>query len=83
MIAESRVWCAMIYVADSRDVVGAVRRSQRLHWTQDGARQEVESWVTEMGLAPVRWEVADDDTLVGRVRGHFIVVASLLLPKEE
>jgi hypothetical protein len=36
-----------------------------------------------MGLAPVRWEVVDDDTLVGRVRGHFIVVSSLLLPKEE
>jgi hypothetical protein len=61
----------MIYVADSRDVVGAVRRSKRLHWKQAGARQEVESWVTEMGLAPVRWEVVDDDTLVGRLRGHF------------
>jgi hypothetical protein len=83
MTAEPRVWCAMIYVADSRDVVGAVRRSKRLHWKQADARQEVESWVTEMGLAPVRWEVVDDDTLVGRVRGHFIVVSSLLLPKEE
>jgi hypothetical protein len=83
MIAEPHVCCAMIYVADSRDVVGAVRCSKRLHWKQAGARQEVESWVTEMGLAPVRWEVVDDDTLVGRVRGHFIVVSSLLLPKEE
>jgi hypothetical protein len=45
---EPRVWCAMIYVADSRDVAGAVRRSKRLHSKQAGARREVERWVTEM-----------------------------------
>lgn len=79
---EPRVWCAMIYVADSRDVAGAVRRSKRLHSKQAGARREVERWVTEMGLDPVRWEIADDETLIGRIPGHFVVVSSLLLPKE-
>ena len=83
MTAEPRVWCAMIYVADSRDVAGAVRRSKRLHWKQEDALRECERWVTEMGLDPIRWEIVDDETLVGRIRGHFVVVSSLLLPKEE
>jgi hypothetical protein len=73
----------MIYVADSRDVAGAVRRSKPLHWKQEEARREGERWVTEMGLDPIRWEIVDDETLVGRIRGHFVVVSSLLLPKEE
>ena len=72
----------MIYVADSRDVAGAVRRSKRLHWKQADARREVERWVTEMRLDPVRWEIADDETLVGRIPGFFAVVRSFLLPKE-
>ena len=83
MTAEPRVWCAMIYLADSRDVAGAVRRSKRLHWKQEDALREGERWVTEMGLDPIRWEIVDDETLVGRIRGHFVVVSSLLLPKEE
>ena len=80
---EPRVWCSMIYVADSRDVAGAVRRSKRLHWKQEDARREVERWVTEMGLAAVRWQIADDETLIGRIPGYFAVVKGLSLPKEE
>ena len=80
---EPRVWCAMIYVADGRDVAGAVRRSKRLHWKQEDARREVERWMTEIGLAAVRWQIADDETLVGRIPGYFVVVKGLLLPKEE
>jgi hypothetical protein len=83
MTAETRVWCAMIYVADSHDVAGAVRRSKRLHWKQDDARREVEAWVTEMALDPVAWQIVDDETLVSRLRGHFAVVSSLLLPKKK
>jgi len=41
---ELRGWTDMIYVADSRDVAGAVRRSQRLHWTLQDAQAEAESW---------------------------------------
>jgi hypothetical protein len=52
MSVEPRVWCAMIYVSDSRDVAGAVRRSKRVHWKQEGARREVEGWVTQMGARP-------------------------------
>jgi hypothetical protein len=82
MTAEPRVWFAII-LADSRDVVGAVRRSKRAHLKQEDARREIESWMIEMGRAPVRWEIADDEMLVGRTPGHFVIVSSLLLPKEE
>ena len=44
MTAEPCVWCAMIYVAESRDVAGAVRRSKRLHWKQEDARRELDGW---------------------------------------
>ena len=64
-------------------MAGAVRRSKRLHWKQEDARREVERWVAEMGLAPVRWQIADDETLVGSIPGYFAVVKGLLLPKEE
>jgi len=83
MTADPRVWCAMIYVTDSRDVAGAVRRSKRLHWKQEDARREAERWVTEMRLDPIRWDIVDDETLVGRIRGHFVVVSSLLLPNQQ
>ena len=43
----------------------------------EDACREVELWVTEMELEPIRWEIADDETLVGRIRGHFAVVSSL------
>ena len=82
MTAEPRVWFAII-LADSRDVVGAVRRSKRGHLKQEDARREVENWVEEMRRAPVRWEIADDEMLVGRISGHYVIVSSLLLPKEE
>ena len=77
---ELRGWTAMIYVADSRDVAGAVRRSQRLHWTLQDAQAEAESWASELGHE-IAWQSVDDLTLIGRIRGHFVVVASILLPK--
>ena len=77
---ELRGWTDMIYVADSRDVAGAVRRSQRLHWTLQDAQAEAESWASELGHEIV-WESVDNLTLIGRMPGHFVVVASILLPK--
>jgi hypothetical protein len=82
MATERRVWFAIIHVADSRDVAGAVRRSKRAYWKQQDARREVDRWVRQMRLAPVRWETADDEILIGRIPGHFVVVSSLLLPKQ-
>ena len=82
MTIEPHAWCAMIYVADSRDVAGAVRRSKRLHWKQADARREVERWVTEMRLDPVRWETADDETVVGRIPGTARFISSVRCSKE-
>jgi hypothetical protein len=77
---ELRGWTAMIYVANSRDIAGAVRRSRRLHWTLQGARAEAEGWAKELGRE-ICWESVDDLTSIGRIPGHFAVVASILLPK--
>jgi hypothetical protein len=70
----------MIYVADSHDVAGAVRRSQRLHWTLQDARAEAQGWAKDLGYE-IAWVSVDDMTLIGRMPGHFAVVASILLPK--
>ena len=82
MKAEPRVWFAII-LTGSRDAVGAVGRGKRAHLKQEDACREVESWVTEMRRDLVRWEIADDEMLVGRIPGHFVVVSSFLLPQEE
>jgi hypothetical protein len=82
MTASPRVWFAII-LTNNQDVVGAVRRSKRAHLKQDDARREVEGWVTEMRRAPVRWEIADDEMLVGRITGHFVIVSSLFAPQDE
>jgi len=59
----------MIYVPDSRDVAGAVRRSRRLHWTLQGARAKAEGWAKELGHE-ICWESVDDLTLIGRMPGQ-------------
>ena len=56
---------------------------ERLHWKQADDSCELEGWVTQMGLDAVRWETVDDETLIGRIPGHFVVVSSLLLPKKK
>ena len=80
MDGELRGWIALIYVADSRDVAGAIRRSQRLHWTLEDAQTEAERWAKELG-SQVDWQSVDDATLIGRMPGYFAVVTSILLPK--
>ena len=73
-------WAAMIFPAGIADVVGAVRGSRRLHWTQAAARAEAEAWVSEMGIGPIAWQILDDQMLIGRSRSHTIVIRSILLP---
>jgi len=63
---ELRGWTAMIYFADSRDVVGAVRRSQRLHRTLKDGQAGAENWASELGHEIV-WQSVDDLTLIGRI----------------
>ena len=39
---DRRVWAAMVFASGIADVIGAVRGSPRLHWTQRAACEEAE-----------------------------------------
>ena len=59
---------------------GALRASKRLHWTQKGARAEAEQWLLEMKIGPIKWEILDDQVVIGRNHNHIVVLRSVLLP---
>lgn len=80
---DQRAWTATIFASGIADVIGAVRRSPRLHWTQRAARQEAETWAADMSLGPVAWESVDEQMTLGRTAGHAVVVRSVLLPLGE
>jgi hypothetical protein len=73
-------WAAMIFRSGIPDVIGAVRGSPRLDWTQQAAREEAQAWATEMGHGQIIWESLDDQMAIGRMPGHAVVVRSILLP---
>lgn len=75
-------WFAVIYADGKHDLVGSIRRSKRLHWTQREARKELEHWADELGIKPVAWDLVDDDVIIGRSPGHVFVVSSIRLPSE-
>ena len=77
---EQRVWAAIIFASHVADVIGAIRRSPRLHWTQRAARREAERWAAEMALGPITWESVDEQVTLGRTPCHAIVVGSFLSP---
>jgi len=77
---DRRVWAALVFASGVADVIGAVRGSPRLHWTQRAAREEAEKWAAEMNLGPLVWENPDNEAAVGRARGHVAVVRGVLLP---
>jgi hypothetical protein len=77
---DRRVWAALVFASGVADVIGAVRGSQRLHWTQRAAREEAEKWAAEMNLGPLVWESPDDEVTLGRAQGHVVVVRGVLLP---
>jgi hypothetical protein len=58
---------------------GAVRVSQRLHWTEDAARCEAEAWAGEMHLGSPSWETVDEAAAVAWVGMHGFVVATTML----
>jgi hypothetical protein len=81
-----RVWWVQVVQAGGaaiREAFGAVRISERLHWTQREARAEGERFVAELGGGEIRWEVVDDGCTIGRFRNHAIMVRSIALPLGE
>jgi hypothetical protein len=78
--ANRRGWAAMMFPSGIADVIGAVRGSPRLHWTQPAAQEEAQAWATEMGHGRIVWESLDDQMAIGRMPGYTVVVRSILLP---
>ena len=79
---ERQVWAAILFATGQVDVFGAVRGSPRLHWSFDGATLEAEGWAEEMGAGPIVWARIEDGIAVGRIKGHAVVLRSILLPPE-
>jgi hypothetical protein len=74
------VWAAFVFAVGSPTAIGAIRASKRLHRTQIEARREAERWAEEMCLGPLRWEIVDDQSLVGHCGDRAVVLRSILLP---
>lgn len=82
------VWGAVLFRTTNPEVVeGAiVRRSERLHWTSEAAKEEVAEWMRESAQTDpaeeIDWQSAEDVS-VGRFvndPNHVAVVRSMLLP---
>jgi hypothetical protein len=81
---DRRGWGAILFPPGVPGIFGAVRGSPRLHWTQDAAREEAESWIEEMRDGPISWETVEPDhLLVGRCRTYVVTLRSVLLPRGE
>ena len=82
------VWGAVLFRTTNPEVVeGAiVRRSERLHWTSQAAKEEVLGWMREFpqtsSAEAIQWQSAED-VEIGRFandRNHVAVIRSMLLP---
>jgi hypothetical protein len=74
------VWAAFVFAVGSPTTIGAIRASKRLHRTQSEARREAERWAEDMRLSPLRWEIVDDQSIVGHCGDRAVVLRSILLP---
>lgn len=78
-----RAWWVQVVQAGGdaiREVFGAVRISDRLHWTEQEARSEGEKFAAQLGGGEILWETVDEACIIGRFRAHAIMVRSILLP---
>ena len=82
------VWGAVLFRTTNPQVVeGAiVRRSDRLHWTSEAAKEEVLGWMRELAqtspTGKIEWQTAED-VAIGRFASdanHVAVIRSMLLP---
>jgi hypothetical protein len=76
-VDDPRAWAAIIF-GDTPDVVGATRRSERLHWSSEGAQREAEEW---LGAGPIAWQEMGEWTMLGRVGPRIAVITGILLPR--
>ena len=82
------VWGAVLFRTTNPEVVeGAIiRRSERLHWTSQAAKEEVLAWMRELPQTKptggIEWQSAEDVS-IGRFANdpnHVAVIRSMLLP---
>ena len=82
------IWGAVLFRTTNPEVIeGAiVRRSARLHWTCEGAKEEVLGWMRELpqtsSAGGMEWRSAEDVT-IGRFAddpNHVAMIRSMLLP---
>lgn len=82
------VWGAVLFRTTNPEVVAGaiVRRSERLHWTNDEAKEEVLKWMRELPqsdpAASIEWQSAEEFS-IGRFSGdpdHVAVIRAMLLP---
>ena len=83
------VWGAVLFRTTNPEVVeGAiVRRSERLHWTSEAAKEEVLRWMRQLPetkpAGEIEWQSAED-IAIGRFANdpnHVAVIISMLLPQ--
>jgi hypothetical protein len=82
------VWGAVLFRTTSPEVVAGaiIRRSERLHWTNEAAKEEVLQWMQQLPqtdpTAEIDWQ-STEDFIVGRVfsdPNHVAVIRAMLLP---
>jgi hypothetical protein len=82
------VWGAVLFRTTNPEVVAGaiVRRSERLHWTNQAAKEEVLRWMRELSPTSsadnIGWQSAAN-FIIGRVPNdpnHVAVIRSMLLP---
>jgi hypothetical protein len=82
--STQRAWWVQVVQAGGaaiREAFGAVRISDRLHWTQAEARAEAEKFCAELGDGEIHWEAIADDCVIGRFRHYAVMLRSILLPR--
>jgi hypothetical protein len=83
-VNDQLVWAAMVFPTGSRDIVGALYGSPRLHWTEAAARTEAQVWADQRQTAKrrIEWHRVDEVLTLGRVPELELsfVVRGILLP---
>jgi hypothetical protein len=86
------VWAAVLFRTTSPEVVAGaiVKRSERLHWTNEEAQEEVLKWMQELPRsnpdAAIEWQSAEDVMMIGRCSSdpdHVAVIRAMLLPQSK
>jgi hypothetical protein len=85
---DQLVWGAVLFRTTNPEVVAGaiVRRSERLHWTNEEAKEEVMKWMRELPrtspVSGIAWDIAED-VIIGRFSSnpnHVAVIRAMRLP---